>query len=373
LNACRSGLMPRYRGLDPFSSTALALVQAGVPAVIAMQAPISDDAAIAFGSTFYNRIAARDPVDSALVQGRLAILRTLPFDWGTPVLFTRVPDCDILGPAAKASPQDAPGSCHSRRAVPLRLGVRTFSETPGKVLWGQEMEEECDEILDLRSCFTGPGGRYPKNPADWETEIGPRLQEFLQGAISLQRPIHLNFANHSTLAFAAGYFLEGKSGLEITVRQRGHAGVAEWRALAGAAHKGTLFLRDKEIPGAEASRDVAVALSITHPVLSHVRHYLETARVAVHRTLPITLAPAPSPLGVRDGLHAFRLAEGIAARLRERPSHESGGTAHLFAAAPNAMLFFLGQLCQGLGKIQLYEHDFFSGRPGDYSPSILLG
>jgi hypothetical protein len=36
------------------------------------------------------------------------------------------------------------------------------------------------------------------------------------------------------------------------------------------------------------------------------------------------------------------------------------------------MLFFLGQLSQGIGRIQLYEHDFFSGQPGAYSPSILL-
>jgi len=373
LSACKSGVMPRRKGLDPFSSTALALVQAGVPAVVATQAPIADAAAIAFSAAFYDRIAARDPVDAAMVQGRLAILRTLPFDWGTPILFTRVPDSDILGTAAKVSHQEAPASCRSRQPVPLRLGIRTFSETPGRALWGQEMEEECDDILDFRSFFTGPGGRYPKDPAIWQAEIVPGLQKFLQSAISLHRPIHLNFANHASIAFAAGYFLESKSGLEITLRQRGHAGVAEWRALAGAAHKGTLFLREKEIPGAGDSRDVAVALSITLPVLSHVQHYLETAQLAVHRTVPVTLAPAPSPLGVRDGLHAFRLAEGIALRLRERPSQESGGTAHLFAAAPNAMLFFLGQLCQGLGKIQLYEHDFFSGRPGDYSPSILLG
>jgi hypothetical protein len=45
---------------------------------------------------------------------------------------------------------------------------------------------------------------------------------------------------------------------------------------------------------------------------------------------------------------------------------------HIFAAAPNALLFFLGQLSHGLGRIQLYEHDFETGLPGAYIPSILL-
>jgi SMODS-associated and fused to various effectors sensor domain/CHAT domain len=368
LNACRSGMMPRHKGHDPFNSVAPALIQAGIPAVIAMQCPISYSAATAFGANFYHHIVAGDPVDAAMVKGRLAILRDCPYDWGNPVLFTRVADGDILGPMAQAP------SPSVQMTRPLRLGIRTFSETPGKVLYGKEMEEECGRanILDLRSFFTGPGGRYIKDAALWQTKIVPRLRKFLQPVPSSRRPIHLNFASHSSLAFAAGYFLEAKSGVEVTIRQRGQAGVAEWRAFAGADRKGALFLRENDLPGAGESHDIAVALSMTHAVLPHVQHYLKTAQLAIHRILPVTLAPKPSLLGVQDGLHAFRLAEGIAQKLRERPSSESGGTVHLFAAAPNAMLFFLGQLCQGLGRIQLYEYDFHSGGLGAYSPSILL-
>ncbi len=209
-------------------------------------------------------------------------------------------------------------------------------------------------------------------PSIWKEEVVPRMRNFMRRAIAARRPIHLNFASHASTAFAAGYFLEAKSGLEITIRQRGQAGFSEWRPLAGRDLKGPLFLREGDLPGTEDARDVALALGITWPVLKHIEEYMKNARLAVHRVLPATLAPAPSPLGVQDGLHAFRLAEAILHRVRQRPSSESGGTVHLFAAAPNALLFFLGQLWQGLGPIQLYEHDFFSGRLGDYSPSILL-
>src|SRR6185295_7061216 len=48
LNACQSAAFPRQAGLDPYTGVANALVIRGVPAVIAMQFPISDEAAIHF-------------------------------------------------------------------------------------------------------------------------------------------------------------------------------------------------------------------------------------------------------------------------------------------------------------------------------------
>jgi hypothetical protein len=44
----------------------------------------------------------------------------------------------------------------------------------------------------------------------------------------------------------------------------------------------------------------------------------------------------------------------------------------LFSAAPNALLFFLGQHREALGRIQLYEFDFEGSRGGDYAASLRL-
>jgi hypothetical protein len=91
LNACDTARSTRDKGLDPFASAASALVMAGLQAVVAMQFPISDGAGVAFSSEFYKCLAAGDPVDVAVVDGRMAIHLRDPdsFEWATPVLFSR--------------------------------------------------------------------------------------------------------------------------------------------------------------------------------------------------------------------------------------------------------------------------------------------
>ncbi|MCP4662969.1 MAG: CHAT domain-containing protein [bacterium] len=91
LNACDTARSRHRDGLDPFTGVAAALVMARLPAVVAMQFPISDHAAIAFSNAFYRRLAAGDSVDAAAVEGRMAIhLRdTRSMEWSTPVLFMR--------------------------------------------------------------------------------------------------------------------------------------------------------------------------------------------------------------------------------------------------------------------------------------------
>ena len=48
----------------------------GMPAVVAMRGPVPDIAAVAFSRTFYQRLAAGDPIEAAVTEGRLAIQRT---------------------------------------------------------------------------------------------------------------------------------------------------------------------------------------------------------------------------------------------------------------------------------------------------------
>ncbi|HXU33508.1 MAG TPA: CHAT domain-containing protein [Thermoanaerobaculia bacterium] len=88
LNACWTAKAGRA---NPFSGVATALVRAGVPAVLGMQFEISDAAARVFSQVVYQRLAAGESVDAAVVEGRLAIRRKLPqtFEWATPALFLR--------------------------------------------------------------------------------------------------------------------------------------------------------------------------------------------------------------------------------------------------------------------------------------------
>ncbi|MBN2393495.1 MAG: SUMF1/EgtB/PvdO family nonheme iron enzyme [Anaerolineae bacterium] len=91
LNACE-GATGGTR--DLFSSTASILVRRGLPAVLAMQYPITDRAAIEFSRTFYESLVDGLPVDAAVVESRVAISMAInnTVEWGTPVLFMRSPD-----------------------------------------------------------------------------------------------------------------------------------------------------------------------------------------------------------------------------------------------------------------------------------------
>jgi len=100
LNACDTAQVPRRRGLDPFSGVASALLMAGLPAVVAMQYPISDAAALVFSQSFYTALAAGLPVDAAAAEARLTIHLAFPdtWEWITPALFMSVPDGRVLLP-----------------------------------------------------------------------------------------------------------------------------------------------------------------------------------------------------------------------------------------------------------------------------------
>jgi len=94
LNACEGARTSRS---DPFAGTAQSLVQQGIPAVIAMQFEITDEAAITLANEFYTALADGYPVDGALAEARKAILiQENDVEWGTPVLYLRAPDGRIF-------------------------------------------------------------------------------------------------------------------------------------------------------------------------------------------------------------------------------------------------------------------------------------
>ena len=90
LNACEGALTDAS---DPFAGMAQSLIQQGLPAVVAMQFEITDDAAIIFARELYGAIADGYPVEAALAESRGAIRDAgNPTEWGTPVLYSRAPD-----------------------------------------------------------------------------------------------------------------------------------------------------------------------------------------------------------------------------------------------------------------------------------------
>lgn len=90
LNACEGARASRS---DPFAGVAQSLVQQGIPAVVAMQFAITDEAAIALVREFYSALAEGYPVDADLAEARKAVFVLGDnVEWGTPVLHMRSPD-----------------------------------------------------------------------------------------------------------------------------------------------------------------------------------------------------------------------------------------------------------------------------------------
>jgi len=106
LNSCEGA---RGSQRDIFSSTAAILVRRSIPAVLAMQYEITDQAAIEFARTFYEALADGLPVDAAVTEARKAISLavTNTIEWGTPVLYMRSPD-GVLFQVARPSPVAPP-------------------------------------------------------------------------------------------------------------------------------------------------------------------------------------------------------------------------------------------------------------------------
>lgn len=375
LSTCKGGRLRRERTQNPFLSMAPAILSAGIPAVVAMQFSISDPAARTFAEEFYAQLAEEKQVDVAAADARMTMYNDhdRSLEWFVPTVFLSTRDGRILTLSSRGTRQmteKAPAT----ETAPLRVGIRSFA---GPDSFAKKMPSESDLLLSLDDLFND---RYISDASLWNTEVFRRLEAVLQFVAADPRPILLNLAAHASIAFAAGYCLEAKSGIEVTIRQRSQYGTQDWKqgkpevisVSTGSSAEGPLWLDEPDRPGSPDTSDVALAVSIAQQVTDDVELYLERSGLAVRRIIPATIMPEPGSIAVRDGTHALQLAQSLNRKIRSRTAREREGTLHLFASAPNAVLFFLGQLSRGIGPVQLYEYDFGTGKPGAYTPSILL-
>jgi hypothetical protein len=130
LNACHTARGYGGRHCASPGAAAALVKRGGLPAVLAMQLPISDQAALRFCRAFYQSLAKGDPIDTATSEGRLAIQRCdRSTEWFTPVLFIRADDGRLFAPSPQPTEQAArkepsPGSIRGRlRQARGRIGA----------------------------------------------------------------------------------------------------------------------------------------------------------------------------------------------------------------------------------------------------------
>ncbi len=89
LDACNSGKL----ATEPFRSIAPALIRAQVPAVVAQQFAVPEEATREFVTDFYRSLASGLPIDACMTEGRKAVMNSAGLgqaSWGIPVLYTRM-------------------------------------------------------------------------------------------------------------------------------------------------------------------------------------------------------------------------------------------------------------------------------------------
>jgi len=382
LNGCdtgrASGTLQRFRGVAE-----AAVERAGVRAVVANRYPVGTDNAILFAHRLLGRLVQGDPVEAALAEARLTLSEPTLFEWATPMLLLGADDGVIFRFTRPPRPSARPlrgGRVRTLEAEPLtkplRLGIRSLTGL------GPEMEEAVDRVLDLRRHFDPetPQGRRILDDRLWHEAVFPELREFLLQArdeVGGRRPLYLDVLAHTSIAFAAGYVLESKSGLAITVEQRvSGGGRLGWRPDDGKTPPPDeplwIARHDRDLVAGAADR--ALALAVANPALGdEVETFVTQTGLEVGRLLELEVAPGAGPRSVLGGEHAMKLAQSVIARVRGRRPHEREGALHLFLSAPNALAFYLGQLGRSLGRVVLYEYPFGHEKAyGRYRRSLTL-
>lgn len=243
---------------------------------------------------------------------------------------------------------------------PVIYGVKSFQHPIDR------LENRCVQVLDLVSEFNE---REIRNQEDWSEKLYPKLKDFLLGSVQSIDTLKLVLDAHLSLAFAAGSIINIKSGKKVIIEQR-------------TINKNDWFVGDKESdpnwaqwdfdikPKFDNGEDIAIVISLTHDIKKDVEYYLNT-QSNIKEMLIAKLNCGPSNKAVESGQHAFELVEKLVHKInthQNRPKEKL----HIFIAAPNSFLFYLGQRLPNLGRVTLYEFDFEALTHSSYIPSLHL-
>ena len=181
LNSCEGA---RTSHVDPFSGVASALLRCGLPAVVGMQAEITDDAAVVFSDRLYTALAEGFPIDAALAQARRAIFAAgHDVEFGTPVLFMRVTDGRIFDVSGAPPPPPVGSVAAELRAEPASV------RPGGSVTWHAKVTNAGESALsDI--LIRDSDGESRAGPFALDAGRGARLHLAGHGARAARRADH---------------------------------------------------------------------------------------------------------------------------------------------------------------------------------------
>nr|WP_200985167.1 SAVED domain-containing protein [Rhizobium rhizogenes]QCL10072.1 hypothetical protein pC5.8d_769 [Rhizobium rhizogenes] len=240
------------------------------------------------------------------------------------------------------------------------VGVRSFMHPI------DNLSVRVPEMLDLVDDFDG---RYLKEGNSWNSDLLPRVREFILNVALQGDHMRLVLDAHVSLAFAVGSILNVKAGKSIEIEQRTD-GKRFWKRDDVPLDPAWPTIAVNRIEMENGGNELALAIGLTHDIVLMVTGYLRS-RPDIGALLAVTLDKgSASGASVKSGSHAMMLAEAVAAAVRRE---KRGSILHVFIAAPNGFTFFLGQQQQVLGRTVVYEWDHDGPRGTGYSEGITVG
>ena len=247
-------------------------------------------------------------------------------------------------------------------SIPPAIAIRSFMR------FAERIEEEADPYVCVVEHFDG---RHPRFSTTW-TSASAAVRSFLGGEklhARLRASEHAVLLEcHGSLALLAGHELSRNSGSLVFPIQKPARDL--WKPSSSALQDASMGW-DRRDAKLGLGPSVAVVLSVTHDILADVEAFIRQRNVPVGILVSLRPQGGVGPASIAGPDHAVSLASALATTLRTL-RRDPKAAIHLFASAPNAFLFFLGQYREALGRLQVYEFDFDMARHCSYEASIQI-
>jgi hypothetical protein len=244
----------------------------------------------------------------------------------------------------------------------LPVAIRTFLGPAADV-----SDAKPEDSLLLTDQFKQ---RYLHDDRDWQRDIRPQVETFLQDAVRKSSCLRLILDAHASVAFLAGTVLDVKSAVEVQLVQKGRVGARVWRADDASESTPTRFTVNQHNIG--SGKEIGVAISVAQPVEAQARQYAAKQLPELGKLLTFAFPEGTGHQTVAGGGHAAALAEQVANAVRQAKQDDPDAMVHIFAAVPNSVMFYLGQHYQSVAPCIVYEFDFDRRGNKSYQPSFII-
>lgn len=243
----------------------------------------------------------------------------------------------------------------------ISIGIKSFSRGAENLEW------ETENCLSLINNFDG---RFIKDGLDWNKDVYMEVEKFLCKSITKEKTYQLFLDVHSPIAFSAGGILDTKFGANIFPVQKTAGGLQLWDVNMIRKEPYSAWNCEYEWI-CEECVDTALVINVTRNIRNDVIEYIKEFNIPIGRIINLELdISGATNFAIIDGNHASVLANSSYKAIKARSIKERQANLHIFAAAPNAFMFFLGQNSHGFGKCILYDYDFKQENICTYIPTI---